>query len=119
GDASLQPPILRELEPTFEAPVIEYYAMRETTSTPVACNPPAPRRRKAGSVGVPVGLGVAIMDEGGGFLPAGRMGQVVVRGEGVMPGYDGDPMATEAAFSGGWFKTGDLGFFGDDGDLFL
>src|SRR6266511_1885288 len=82
-------------------------------------HPLPPRRRKAGSVGVPVGLGVAIMDEGGALLPAGRMGQVVVRGGGVMPGYDGDPMATEAAFAGSWFKTRDLGFFDDDGYLFL
>jgi len=119
GSASLLPHILAELERTFEAPVIEYYAMTETTSTPVACNPLPPRRRKAGSVGVPVGLGVAIMDEGGALLPAGRMGQVVVRGGGVMPGYDGDPMATEAAFAGSWFKTRDLGFFDDDGYLFL
>ena len=37
----------------------------------------------------------------------------------VMPGYDGDPMATEAAFAGDWLKTGDLGFFDDDGYLFL
>ena len=34
-------------------------------------------------------------------------------------GYDSDPMATEAAFAGDWFKTGDLGFFDDDGYLFL
>src|SRR5258708_23300436 len=36
-----------------------------------------------------------------------------------MPGYDGDPSATAAAFAGDWFKTGDLGFFDDDGYLFL
>jgi hypothetical protein len=36
-----------------------------------------------------------------------------------MPGYDGDPIATEAAFLRGWFKTGDLGFFDTDGYLFL
>jgi acyl-CoA synthetase (AMP-forming)/AMP-acid ligase II len=119
GSASLLPPVLAELERTFEAPVIEFYAMTETTSTPVACNPLPPRRRKVGSVGVPVGLDVAIMAEGGALLPAGRMGQVVVRGGGVMSGYDGNPIATEAAFAGGWFKTRDLGFFDDDGYLFL
>src|SRR5260370_31729795 len=36
-----------------------------------------------------------------------------------MPGYDGDPSATAAAFAGDWFKTGDVGFFDDDGYRFL
>ena len=53
------------------------------------------------------------------MLPDGQTGQVVVRGPSVMAGYDGDPAATEAAFAGDWFKTGDLGFFDDDGYLFL
>jgi acyl-CoA synthetase (AMP-forming)/AMP-acid ligase II len=119
GSAPLPSHILTELEATFEAPVIEYYAMTETTSTPIACNPLPPARRKAGSAGIPVSLDVAIMDEGGALLTSGQTAEVVVRGAGVMPGYDGDPMATEAAFAGDWFKTGDLGFFDDDGYLFL
>ncbi len=53
------------------------------------------------------------------MLSNGQTGEVVVRGAGVMPGYDGDPMATKAAFAGDWFKTGDFGFFDDDGYLFL
>ena len=36
-----------------------------------------------------------------------------------MPGYDGDAAATAAAFAGDWFKTGDLGFFDDEGYLYL
>jgi acyl-CoA synthetase (AMP-forming)/AMP-acid ligase II len=53
GSAPLPSHILTELESTFEAPVIEYYAMTETTSTPIACNPLPPARRKAGSAGMP------------------------------------------------------------------
>ena len=66
-----------------------------------------------------MGLDVAIMDAGGALLPGGQTGQVVVQGASIMGGYDGNPMATEAAFAGDWFKTGDLGFFDDDGFLFL
>ena len=66
--------------------------MTETASAPIACNPLPPRRRKAGSVGVPVDLDVAIMDEAGALLPDGQTGQVVVRGASVMSGYDGDPI---------------------------
>jgi acyl-CoA synthetase (AMP-forming)/AMP-acid ligase II len=119
SSAPLPPNILTELESTFEAPVIECYAMTETTSTLITCNPLPPGQRKARSVGKPASLDVAIMDEGGTFLAHGQTGQIVVRGAGVMPGYDGDPIATQAAFTGGWFKTGDLGFFDDDGYLFL
>ena len=119
GSAPLPSHILMELESSFDAPVIEYYAMTETTSAPIACNPLPPGRRKTGSAGKPVSLGVAIMDERGALLTNGQTGEVVVRGPGVMPGYDGDAQATEAAFTDGWFKTGDLGFFDDDGYLFL
>jgi acyl-CoA synthetase (AMP-forming)/AMP-acid ligase II len=119
GAAPLPPTVFAELERTFQTPVIEFCGMTETAASPIACNPLPPRQRKAGSIGLPVDLEIAIMDEGGAFLPHGRTGQIVVRGASVMPGYDGDPMATRAAFAGDWFKTGDLGFFDDDGYLFL
>jgi acyl-CoA synthetase (AMP-forming)/AMP-acid ligase II len=119
SSAPLPPRIFTELEQTFESPVIEWYGMTEVTSSPIACNPLPPRRRKAGSVGVRVALDVAIMEEGGALLPGGRTGQIVVRGASVTAGYDGNPRATEAAFAGDWFKTGDLGYFDNDGYLFL
>jgi acyl-CoA synthetase (AMP-forming)/AMP-acid ligase II len=93
--------------------------MTEVTSSPIACNPLPPHERKAGSVGLPTVLDVSIMDERGALLPSGQTGQVVVRGAAVTVGYDGNPGATEAAFAGDWFKTGDLGYFDDDGYLFL
>src|SRR4029078_2645195 len=93
--------------------------MTETGSSASASNPRPPRRRKVGSVGVPVGLDVAIIGEEEAFLPGGKTGEVVVRGASVMSGYDGDPMGNQAAFVGGWFRTGDHGFFDDDGYLVL
>jgi acyl-CoA synthetase (AMP-forming)/AMP-acid ligase II len=119
SSAPLPPGVFAELEQAFEAPVIEWYGMAEVAASPIACNPLPPRQRKPGSVGIPVGLDVAIMDEAGALLLRGQTGQVVVRGASVIDGYDSNPMATEAAFAGDWFKTGDLGFFDDDGYLFL
>ena len=119
ASAPLPPRVFADLERTFETSVIEFYGMTETASSPVACNPLPPRQRKPGSVGLPVGLDVGIMDEGGALLHDGQIGQVVVRGASVMPGYDRDPTATRAAFAGDWFKTGDRGFFDADGYLFL
>ncbi len=119
GSAPLPPHVIAELEQTFATCVIEFCGITETAASPVACNPLPPRLRKVGSIGLPVDLDVAIMDEGGAFLPSGQTGQVVVRGASLMSGYDADSIATKAAFAGDWFKTGDLGFFDDDGYLFL
>lgn len=115
----LPPRVFAELERTLATTVAEFYGMTETAGAPIASNPLPPARRKAGSCGKPVGLDIAIMGDGGNFLPHGKTGQVVIRGPSVTPGYDGDPAATQAAFDGDWFKTGDLGFFDDDGYLFL
>ena len=119
ASAPLPPLVFAELERTFGTSVIEFYGMTETASAPIACNPLPPRRSKPGSVGIPVGLDVAILNDRGDALPAGQTGHVTVRGGSVMPGYDGDVVATAAAFIGDWFKTGDQGFFDDEGYLYL
>ncbi len=119
ASAPLPPRVFAELERTFATSVIEFYGMTETASAPIACNPLSPRKSKPGSVGIPVGLDVAILNDRGDVLRAGRIGHVTVRGGSVMPGYDGDAAATAAAFTGDWFKTGDQGFFDDEGYLYL
>ena len=119
ASAPLPPRVFAELERTFGTSVIEFYGMTETASAPIACNPLPPRKSKPGSVGIPVGLDVAILNDRGDVLPTGQTGHVTVRGASVMPGYDGDAAATAAAFTGDWFKTGDQGFFDDEGFLYL
>jgi fatty-acyl-CoA synthase len=47
------------------------------------------------------------------------MGEVFLRGNVVMKGYLGNPKASEAAFAGGWFHTGDLGVMHPDGYIEL
>jgi acyl-CoA synthetase (AMP-forming)/AMP-acid ligase II len=85
----------------------------------MAANPLPPRARKPGSVGVAAGPEVAIMDEAGRILPAGEIGEVVIRGPNVTPGYQNNPSANAAAFTSGWFRTGDQGAFDDEGYLRL
>jgi acyl-CoA synthetase (AMP-forming)/AMP-acid ligase II len=59
------------------------------------------------------------MDDAGTMLPAGQTGEIVVHGGSVMLGYDNDPVATRKAFTSGWFRTGDEGFFDAEGYLFI
>jgi fatty-acyl-CoA synthase len=61
---------------------------------------------------------VAIVDEQGKPLPEGRVGEIVVRGPSVTPGYFRDPEASAAQRSGEWLLAGDCGFL-LDGDLFV
>jgi acyl-CoA synthetase (AMP-forming)/AMP-acid ligase II len=51
---------------------------------------------------------------GNGLARAGQEGEIVIRGHCVMSGYLNNAAATEDAFRGGWFHTGDLGYFAED-----
>jgi len=59
------------------------------------------------------------VDEDDNPLPAGEAGEVVVRGDVVMPGYWNNPEASAEALRGGWLHTGDIGMFDEAGYLFL
>ncbi|MHB0937507.1 MAG: AMP-binding protein [Armatimonadota bacterium] len=116
--AALPPQVMAMLEETLGAPVIEAYGMTEAAHQ-MASNPLPPGARKPGSVGLPAGPEVAVMDDDGRLLPALERGEVVIRGENVMAGYADNPEANARAFTGGWFRTGDQGFLDDDGYLVL
>ncbi|HMQ30090.1 MAG TPA: acyl--CoA ligase [Chloroflexaceae bacterium] len=118
SSAPLPPVVMERLEAAFGAPVLESYGMTEA-SHQMASNPLPPAPRKAGSVGVGLGVEVAIMDDAGALLPQGARGEVVVRGGNVVDGYENNPEANAGAFVGGWFRTGDQGLIDPDGYLHL
>jgi long-chain acyl-CoA synthetase len=73
-----------------------------------------------GAVGTPlVGVQVAIMGPDGALLPPGEAGEIVYRGPSTMSGYLHNEEATGQAFAHGWFHSGDVGYFGDDGVLWF
>nr|QBX99300.1 4CL10 [Betula platyphylla] len=117
--ASLAPSVMARLEESFGAPVLEAYAMTEA-SHQMASNPlPEDGGHKPGSVGKPVGLEMAVLDNNGVAQREGESGEVCIRGPNVTKGYKNNPEANKAAFTFGWFHTGDIGFFDSDGYLHL
>ncbi len=118
SSSSLPTQVIRELEATFNAPLIESYGMTEA-SHQMTSNPLPPRARIPGSVGIAAGPEVAIMDSAGKLLAPGETGEVVIRGANVTGGYENNPKANADAFSNGWFRTGDQGAINADGYLTL
>ena len=116
ASASLPPQVMQQLESTFNAPVVEAYAMTEA-SHQVTSNPLPPHGRKPGTVGPAAGPEVSIMDEQGSLLSTGTEGEVVIRGDNVTLGYENNPSANAEKFTNGWFHTGDQGVMDDDGYL--
>lgn len=118
SSASLPPATLRALELALQVPVVEAYSMTEA-SHQMTSNPLPPDMRKVGSVGLPAGAEVAVLGADGARVPADVVGEIVVRGPGVIAAYGGNSRLTLEAFVGGWFRTGDLGRIDAEGYLFI
>jgi acyl-CoA synthetase (AMP-forming)/AMP-acid ligase II/acyl carrier protein len=118
SSSSLPPSVMAKMEKAFKVPVIEAYGMTEAAHQ-MACNPLPPMKQRPGSVGLPAGPEVSIMDDHSNILLNGETGEIVIRGENVMKGYENNAGANEKAFSGGWFRTGDLGHIDYEGYLYI
>jgi acyl-CoA synthetase (AMP-forming)/AMP-acid ligase II len=116
--SALSPTLWSDLEDRFRVPVVEAYGMTEAAHQ-IATNPLPPRQRRPGTVGLPTGTEVAILDEEWTPVAAGRTGEVAVRGSGVVEGYWDNEEANTSSFRDGWFRTGDLGHLSDGGYLTL
>ena len=123
SSASLPAPVMEALVETFDAPVIEAYGMTEAAHQ--MCSNPLPRgTQKPGAVGVAAGPEVCTASETANtLLPAGDIGEVVISGPNVTPGYEGNLKANIDNFfdidGKRWFRTGDQGAFDKDGYLQL
>ena len=113
SSASLPPQVLAELEETFGVTVVEAYAMTEAAHQ-MTCNQLPPGVRKPGTVGPAAGPEVSVMDAEGNLLDPGSVGEIVIRGPNVTPGYENNPEANATAFTNGWFRTGDQGVMDED-----
>lgn len=102
----------------FGGIVVKVYGLTETGGTGTF-TPPMSGKNKKNSVGIAGGCEVGIMDDGGSFLPFGKVGAIFIKGPGVTKGYENNDFANVHSFQNGWFATGDQGYFDEDGCLFI
>lgn len=108
--------LLHEVETLLSTSVIEIYGMTESAGV-ICSNPLAADAQRQGSVGLPQRCEVRILGADGKSLETGARGEVAVRGESIMRGYEGDGAVSE--FSDGFLRTGDEGYLDADGYLYL
>jgi long-chain acyl-CoA synthetase len=124
GGAAMPVEVLRGFEEAFGCIILEGYGLSETS--PVASFNHPDKVRKPGSIGTPIaGVEMRLIDADGADVPAGEVGEIVIRGHNVMKGYWGRPDATAEAMKGdgeaggGWFRTGDLARVDEDGYYYI
>src|SRR6516162_7518213 len=113
GGEPLPMAIAEAFEKRFNVPIFEGYGQTEaapvvTLNTPGNC--------KLGTIGRALpDVEVAIWDDQNRVLPAGQVGEIMVRGRSVMAGYHHLPEETAKTITDGWLHTGDLGKLDEDG----
>ena len=122
GGASLPVVVLEKFEEVFDTTIFEGYGLSETSPT-ASVNQPWFGTR-AGTVGHPIwGVEVEIaheaVDDQIELLPAGSLGEIVIRGHNIFAGYLDNPEATAEAIVDGWFRSGDIGRKDEDGFIWI
>ncbi|KAA9166391.1 long-chain fatty acid--CoA ligase [Amycolatopsis acidicola] len=118
GGAGLPVALYERFRQTCGLGIRQGYGLSETSPT-VTFSPWDEPIRPA-SVGKPVwGVDIEVVDKQDKPVPAGEVGEIAIRGHCVMLGYYNQPEATAEAVRDGWFHTGDLGKFDEDGWLYV
>ena len=117
GGASLPVEVMKRFEKIFDTWIMEGYGLTECSPT---CLENPPGRTRPGSIGFPVpGFEARIVDDNDVDVPAGEVGELIIRGPGVMKEYLNQPEATSATLRGGWLHTGDLARQDEDGYTYI
>ena len=120
GSAPLPPDILQRFEKMTGGKIVEGYGLTETS--PVTHANPLDGRRKIGSIGVPLpntDMKVVSLEDGTTEVGVGKQGELLLKGPQVMRGYWNAPEQTAAAFTDGWFRTGDIASVDADDYTFI
>src|SRR3954469_22530211 len=122
GGGPVPPDLIGRIDRQFASAVSpgNGYGLTETTSA-VVINSGEEYVANPDSVGRPVvGTDLRVVDPGSGEdLPAGKVGELWVRGPNVVRGYWNKPQETAESFTDGWFHTGDLGYVDEDGLVYV
>ncbi|MFW0783680.1 AMP-binding protein [Gordonia sp. CPCC 206044] len=114
GGASMPGELIRAFQHRFGCCILEGYGLTESTGAATYRGPDDP----VGTVGKAVpGMMVEVRDPDGRPVATGDVGEVFVKGPGVMKGYWNRPEATAAELVDGWLRTGDLGSLDEEGML--
>jgi len=126
GGGPMPPAVLDRALGTLRCGFTQGYGLTETLEATfltaadhVVDGSEAQRRRLASAGREALGAEVRIVDETGADVPAGTVGEILVRSRSVIAGYWRNPQETAAAIRDGWFHTGDLGYLDADRYLFV
>jgi long-chain acyl-CoA synthetase len=118
GGASMPVEVMHAFNKKYNVTILEGYGLSETS--PVASFNHLDRPTKPGSIGTPLwGVEMAVFGPDGKPVPAGELGEIVIRGHNVMKGYYKRPEATAESIRNGWFHSGDLAKMDEDGFFFI
>jgi acyl-CoA synthetase (AMP-forming)/AMP-acid ligase II len=119
GGAPIPKEIIKRFKELTNCELLEGYGLSETTAQ-ATTNPRG--GGKIGSVGIPLfdtDIRVLSMGDPSVVLPPGEIGELAIKGPMVMKGYWNREEDTSASFHDGYFLTGDLGYFDEDGYIFI
>ena len=115
ASAPLPIEVHQSFEKLLEIPIIETMGITEGAAQ-VFSNPRPPAIRKIGSVGLPYGIEVKIVDKQLHSVPINTEGEICIKGDSVMKYYYANKKATKSSFTAdGWYRCGDLGTQDEDG----
>jgi long-chain acyl-CoA synthetase len=118
GGASLPVEVLRRFEERFHTTIYEGYGLTECS--PVCVENPFGRQTRPGSIGFPIpGFEARIVTDHDEDVSIGAVGELIIRGPGVMKGYLNQPEPTAETLRGGWLHTADLARMDEDGYIYI
>jgi long-chain acyl-CoA synthetase len=118
GGSAMPVEVMHAFKAKYGVTIQEGYGLSETS--PVASFNHLDRPPKPGSIGTPIwGVEMRCVDSEGQDVPAGELGEIVIRGHNVMKGYYKRSDATAESIRGGWFYTGDVAYKDEDGYYFI